>query len=172
MLEPQPAVRLWRLGTIYTGWISYFYISLWRHGAHQWLSAEAKVIPARGQGLIDTQISVMVPPGTYGRVAPRSGLGESRLATESPPPPHSLRVIHQLRSSASTLGPASLMLITAASCLYCYLISERRSSRVRFPLMSTVYSARLPILSQSMWVTALPSWSSSASTPQKFVWSM
>jgi dUTP pyrophosphatase len=26
--------------------------------------------------LIDTQISIAVPPGTYGRVAPRSGLGE------------------------------------------------------------------------------------------------
>ena len=32
-------------------------------------------IPARGKGLVDTQISVAVPAGTYGRVAPRSGLG-------------------------------------------------------------------------------------------------
>ena len=38
-------------------------------------SAETKVIPARGKALIDTQISVAVPVGTYGRVAPRSGLG-------------------------------------------------------------------------------------------------
>ncbi len=38
-------------------------------------SAETKVIPARGKALIDTQISVAVPAGTYGRVAPRSGLG-------------------------------------------------------------------------------------------------
>ncbi|KAF8485043.1 dUTP pyrophosphatase [Russula ochroleuca] len=37
-------------------------------------SAEKKVIPARGKALIDTQLSVAVPPGTYGRVAPRSGL--------------------------------------------------------------------------------------------------
>ena len=36
-------------------------------------------IPARGKGLVDTQISVAVPAGTYGRVAPRSGLaGHSR----------------------------------------------------------------------------------------------
>ncbi|KAL4075747.1 dUTPase-like protein [Scleroderma citrinum] len=37
-------------------------------------SAENKTIPARGKALIDTQISIAVPDGTYGRVAPRSGL--------------------------------------------------------------------------------------------------
>ncbi|KZV64081.1 dUTP diphosphatase [Peniophora sp. CONT] len=37
-------------------------------------SAEEKVIPARGKALVDTQISIAVPAGTYGRVAPRSGL--------------------------------------------------------------------------------------------------
>ncbi|EMD40443.1 hypothetical protein CERSUDRAFT_43591 [Gelatoporia subvermispora B] len=37
-------------------------------------SAEKKVIPAHGKALIDTQISIAVPAGTYGRVAPRSGL--------------------------------------------------------------------------------------------------
>jgi len=37
-------------------------------------SAEQKIIPARGKALVDTQISVAVPVGTYGRVAPRSGL--------------------------------------------------------------------------------------------------
>ncbi|KAF9055042.1 dUTP pyrophosphatase [Hymenopellis radicata] len=37
-------------------------------------SAEKKVIPARGKAAIDTQISIAVPIGTYGRVAPRSGL--------------------------------------------------------------------------------------------------
>jgi dUTP pyrophosphatase len=38
-------------------------------------SAEEKIIPAKGKALIDTQISIAVPLGTYGRVAPRSGLG-------------------------------------------------------------------------------------------------
>ncbi|KAJ7781545.1 dUTPase-like protein [Mycena metata] len=37
-------------------------------------SAEKKIIPARGKALVDTQISIAVPAGTYGRVAPRSGL--------------------------------------------------------------------------------------------------
>ncbi|KAG8947588.1 Deoxyuridine 5'-triphosphate nucleotidohydrolase [Tulasnella sp. 424] len=37
-------------------------------------SAEEKVIPAKGKALVDTQISIAVPVGTYGRVAPRSGL--------------------------------------------------------------------------------------------------
>ena len=33
-------------------------------------SAEEKVIPARGKMLINTQISIATPPGTYGRIAP------------------------------------------------------------------------------------------------------
>jgi dUTPase len=40
-------------------------------------SAEKKVIPAHGKALVDTQLSIAVPAGTYGRVAPRSGLGRS-----------------------------------------------------------------------------------------------
>jgi hypothetical protein len=42
-------------------------------------SAEHKVVPARGKALVDLQISVAVPRGHYGRVAPRSGLGECGL---------------------------------------------------------------------------------------------
>ena len=37
-------------------------------------SAETKEIPSQGQGIIKTDIAVMLPRGTYGRVAPRSGL--------------------------------------------------------------------------------------------------
>lgn len=37
-------------------------------------AAEEAVIPAQGQGLVATDISIIVPVGTYGRVAPRSGL--------------------------------------------------------------------------------------------------
>ena len=39
-------------------------------------AAESKVVPARGKALVDLQLSIAVPEGTYGRVAPRSGLGE------------------------------------------------------------------------------------------------
>ena len=46
--------------------------------SHIMSSAEEKVIPAHGKALVDTQISIAVPAGTYGRVAPRSGLGQSR----------------------------------------------------------------------------------------------
>lgn len=38
--------------------------------------AEAKTVPARGKALINTELSIAVPEGTYGRIAPRSGLGE------------------------------------------------------------------------------------------------
>jgi len=37
-------------------------------------SAYDVVIPAHGKGLVQTDISVAIPEGTYGRVAPRSGL--------------------------------------------------------------------------------------------------
>ncbi|THH05483.1 hypothetical protein EW145_g4756, partial [Phellinidium pouzarii] len=37
-------------------------------------SAEKKVVPAKSKALVDTQISIAVPQGCYGRVAPRSGL--------------------------------------------------------------------------------------------------
>lgn len=40
-------------------------------------SAEAKVVPAQGKALISTGLAIAVPEGTYGRVAPRSGLGRS-----------------------------------------------------------------------------------------------
>jgi dUTP pyrophosphatase len=37
-------------------------------------SATHCVIPARGKGLVLTNLSIQVPPGCYGRVAPRSGV--------------------------------------------------------------------------------------------------
>jgi len=37
-------------------------------------SAHDLVIPARGKGLVKTDLQIKVPHGTYGRVAPRSGL--------------------------------------------------------------------------------------------------
>lgn len=32
------------------------------------------MVPARGKEIVKTDIAIKVPPGTYGRVAPRSGL--------------------------------------------------------------------------------------------------
>ncbi|ROW01467.1 hypothetical protein VSDG_02243 [Cytospora chrysosperma] len=37
-------------------------------------ASKVTVIPARGKALVDTDISMAVPAGTYGRIAPRSGL--------------------------------------------------------------------------------------------------
>lgn len=37
-------------------------------------AAEDAIIPGHGQGVVATDISVIVPFGTYGRIAPRSGL--------------------------------------------------------------------------------------------------
>ncbi|KAF1936214.1 dUTP diphosphatase [Clathrospora elynae] len=41
---------------------------------HDLYSAKDVIIPARGRALVATEISISVPVGTYGRVAPRSGL--------------------------------------------------------------------------------------------------
>ena len=38
------------------------------------LLLQAVKIPARGKGLVRTDIQIKVPNGTYGRIAPRSGL--------------------------------------------------------------------------------------------------
>lgn len=37
-------------------------------------SAKVVVVPARGKALCPTDLSIRVPAGTYGRIAPRSGL--------------------------------------------------------------------------------------------------
>jgi dUTP pyrophosphatase len=37
-------------------------------------AAEAKTIPAGGRALVPTDLAIACPPGTYARVAPRSGL--------------------------------------------------------------------------------------------------
>ena len=45
-------------------------------------SAEPKVIPVGGCVLVDTQLSILIPEGTYSRIAPRSGLAvKFRLTT-------------------------------------------------------------------------------------------
>jgi len=37
-------------------------------------SAYNITIPAFGKGLVETDLAILVPPGCYGRIAPRSGL--------------------------------------------------------------------------------------------------
>ncbi|KAM7224273.1 putative deoxyuridine 5-triphosphate nucleotidohydrolase [Rhypophila decipiens] len=37
-------------------------------------AAHETTIPARGRGLVDTDLKISVPAGAYGRIAPRSGL--------------------------------------------------------------------------------------------------
>ncbi|GFH24609.1 dUTPase domain-containing protein [Haematococcus lacustris] len=43
------------------------------------LNAHDCVIPARGKELVKTDISIKLPRGTYGRVAPRSGLAVKKF---------------------------------------------------------------------------------------------
>lgn len=42
-------------------------------------SAKETIIPARGKAVVPTDISIAVPIGTYGRVAPRSGLASKHF---------------------------------------------------------------------------------------------
>ena len=61
-----------QLDMTYIGWFSTTDVNLCNVLCS---SAEDKTVPANGKALIDTQLSIAVPVGTYGRVAPRSGLG-------------------------------------------------------------------------------------------------
>ena len=45
-----------------------------RAASYNLYSPEASIIPARSKVLVDTQISIAIPEGTYACVAPRSGL--------------------------------------------------------------------------------------------------
>ncbi|KAL3457049.1 dUTPase-like protein [Aspergillus heterothallicus] len=42
-------------------------------------AAKEIVIPAKGKALVDTGLAIAVPEGTYGRVAPRSGLASKHF---------------------------------------------------------------------------------------------
>ena len=42
-------------------------------------SAEDTIIPAHRKATVDTQISIATPPGTYGWIAPRSGLAAKNM---------------------------------------------------------------------------------------------
>ncbi|KAH6997822.1 dUTPase-like protein [Ilyonectria robusta] len=42
-------------------------------------AARDTTIPARGKALVDTDISMAIPEGTYGRIAPRSGLASKNF---------------------------------------------------------------------------------------------
>ncbi|KAL2064867.1 hypothetical protein VTL71DRAFT_4007 [Oculimacula yallundae] len=42
-------------------------------------AAKDTVVPGRGKVLVDTDISMAVPEGTYGRIAPRSGLASKHM---------------------------------------------------------------------------------------------
>lgn len=42
-------------------------------------ASQPTTIPARGKALVETDISIAVPAGTYGRIAPRSGLASKHF---------------------------------------------------------------------------------------------
>src|SRR6201995_2255711 len=52
-----------------------------RAAGHDLYTQEAKKIPAKGQAIIGTRIAIGLPPGTYGRIAPRSGLAAKHALT-------------------------------------------------------------------------------------------
>ena len=45
-----------------------------RSAGYDLYSAENIIIPAHGKGLVKTDIQIKLPRGSYGRIAPRSGL--------------------------------------------------------------------------------------------------
>ena len=50
-------------------------------GGHDLYAQETKIIPAKGQEIIGTGVAIGLPWGTYGRIAPRSGLTVKQYLT-------------------------------------------------------------------------------------------
>jgi hypothetical protein len=84
-----------------TYWLAIDGCSLTRCVTANNYSAVTKTIPARGKALVSTDLAIAVPEGTYGRVAPRSGLGESLLLSDA------LQKQPQLMRDASLQLPSS-----------------------------------------------------------------
>lgn len=82
-------------------------------------SAAAAVIPARGKAVVPTDLAIACPPGTYARIAPRSGLA----------------VKHFIDTGDDVdCSPASTLAVQATSRWFgaglLYLISTLSSTRV------------------------------------------
>ena len=94
-------------------------------------ASSAATVPARGKALVDTDISIAVPAGTYGRVAPRSGLASK----------HSIDVGAGV-IDADYRGPVKVLLFNFSDREFevqigervAQLIVERVSSLFFFPL--------------------------------------
>ena len=86
-------------------------------------SAEDIAIPKRGKALVDLQLSIACPEGTYGRIAPRSGLGQSEFDRMTA---WLLLISEQRQSTPSIPALVSSMRTTEdQSRFYCSIIPMR-----------------------------------------------
>lgn len=98
-------------------------------------AATAAKIPARGKAVVSTGLSIAVPEGCYGRIAPRSGLGEPDFCDRScwRPCRPTRFVSPKLPSIPSIQVPVSSTQTTAVWWACCSSTSPTSISRVRTP---------------------------------------
>jgi dUTP pyrophosphatase len=86
-----------------------------KHSAgHDLYSAEDKIIPRHSTGVIATDLKISLPKGTYGRIAPRSGLA----------------LLHSIDVGAGVIdedyrGPISVVLFNHSNSDFVILIGDR-----------------------------------------------
>ena len=138
-------------------------------------SAQAAVVPARGKALIPTDLAIALPEGTYGRIAPRSGLawfhryrdcfGMNMCCvfpgsrTSMLVPALSTRVTDRMVRSASLLSTSALQ--PGIVCVLLFNHSETDFAGIH-PLWMR-YGFPIPIFEQWRPATAWPNSFSSAS---------
>lgn len=109
-LLPLPSMTAWRAVPILTCF---------------WSSAANTVIPAQGKVIVPTDLSIAVPEGCYGRIAPRSGLASK----------------HFLDTGAGVIdadyrGPVGVLMFNFATTDYEGKVKEYKANYIRWINMS------------------------------------
>lgn len=117
-------------------------------------AAKETTIPARGKALVATDISIAVPAGTYGRVAPRSGLASK----------HSIDVGAGV-IDADYRGPLGVLLFNFSDVDFRVTVGERIAQLIVERVRLFFPCSRCCDIDHRRFTPRTSSWSSSLTRP-------